>query len=83
MIVTTRMSTVNKVFVNSSNVESLAYDANTQVLTVDFLNGRTYEYSSVPPEKAARLTFAESVGAFLNKNIKGKHPYVEVTDEVS
>lgn len=38
-------------------------------------NEKLYAYGELPEEKATALIAAESVGAYLNAEIKGVHPY--------
>lgn len=59
--------------VTSSNIESIGYDDATQTLEVRFHNGRTYRYSSVPPEEYQALVSAESVGRHFSQRIKGQY----------
>lgn len=56
--------------VASSNVNSVGYDAGSKVLRVKFNSGGLYEYMGVPPEAYSELMGAESVGRFLNQQIK-------------
>lgn len=68
------MKTIN---VNSSHIASVAYNAETQVLTVNYLNGRVYNYSAVPTfvfdEIVNVSANGESVGRYLNAHIYGSY----------
>lgn len=65
-------------FVTSSNVEAVGYDASSQELHVQFLNGRTYVYSEVEEYKFTEMLSGGSVGVYLNQNIKPNHGYREL-----
>jgi hypothetical protein len=69
---------MSKVFVESSNIESVSYSDAERILQVAFQNGRTYNYRKVPLNIAAGLVFAESPGRFLNKEVKPKFEFEEV-----
>ena len=54
--------------VESSNVQSVGHDGTD--LFVLFHNGGYYKYEDVPQSKFNSLLAAESVGSYINKNIK-------------
>lgn len=56
--------------VESSNLASVGYDANTKILEVEFNDGGIYQYSGVPPEIHTGLMNASSHGEYLNRHIK-------------
>lgn len=56
--------------VDSSSVASIGYDADTQELTVEFLGGGTYVYSLVPDASYQELMSSNSIGAYVNREIK-------------
>ncbi|CAI0696705.1 MULTISPECIES: KTSC domain-containing protein [Serratia] len=64
--------------VTSSNISSIGYDAESQTLEIEFLNGAIYQYFDVPEQVHAELMRADSVGAFLARNIKGSFRYSRV-----
>ncbi|HGM5561016.1 MAG: KTSC domain-containing protein [Serratia marcescens] len=64
--------------VTSSNISSIGYDADSQTLEIEFLNGAIYQYFDVPEQVHAELMGADSVGAFLARNIKGSFRYSRV-----
>jgi len=64
--------------VNSSNVESIGYESNTQTLEVEFKNGNIYQYFDVPEAIYDAMAKAESAGRFLIDNIKGVYRYARV-----
>jgi hypothetical protein len=48
--------------VESSFITAIGYNAETQVLEVEFKAGRIYQYLDVPPETYAELMASESIG---------------------
>ena len=56
--------------VASSNLASVGYDAATQTLEVEFLNGSIYQYYDVPESIYNKLIAAGSIGKFLYQNIR-------------
>jgi len=64
--------------VDSSNVESVGYDEDSSTLQVEFKNGGVYQYFDVPEEVFIGLRDADSVGRYLNVNIKGIFRYSKV-----
>lgn len=63
--------------VDSTSIRAVGYDPETQVLTVEFRSGRTYEYSDVPLKKHADFMASNSKGKHLNKHIRDAHPCKE------
>ena len=59
--------------VDSSNIDSVGYDPETQRLTVRFRTGKTYHYNGVDSRTFDELMKAESKGKFLYQNIKGNY----------
>ncbi len=66
---------VDMIEVSSSNVESIGYDENLQLLYIRFLNGSLYIYKGVPIMEFHGLLNASSVGSYLHRNIKNLYPY--------
>lgn len=71
-------SNINMIPVESSNVESVGYDENQQVLYVRFLTGATYIYKGVNSYEFDGLLVAPSVGSYLHRNIKNNYPYERI-----
>ncbi len=65
--------------VKSSNLCSVGYDAENQVLEVEFASGGVYQYSGVPATVYLALMSSPSKGKYLRMRIKGKYP-VERTE---
>lgn len=62
---------------NSSQVKKVGMtDAGD--LLVTFTKGTEYIYKAVPDQVYEEMLKAESIGKFLNSNIKGKFEYVQV-----
>lgn len=64
--------------VSSSNVASVGYDTQNQIVYVQFLNGSTYIYKGVSEHEFENLKTAASVGSYLNRNFKNVYPYEPV-----
>jgi hypothetical protein len=64
--------------VTSSSVAEIGYDVNTMTLEVAFRNGTTYQYFDVPESLYQELMSSESVGRFLNEQIKNSYRYTKV-----
>lgn len=60
----------------SSNVKSVGFADNT--LFVVFNSGDMYAYLGVPKELYDKLFLEESVGKFINREIKTVYPYEKV-----
>ncbi len=64
-------------YVDSSNVEAIGYDENTQELHVQFLSGGYYIYHDVPREIFDGLMYAPSKGSFLNREVKNVYQFTK------
>ena len=62
----------------SSNILRFGYDESSQILTVEFKNGGSYNYFDVPEAAFEQMKAASSRGQFLAKNIKGIYRYARV-----
>ena len=49
--------------------------AESQILEVEFHHGAVYRYLGVPPTVHEALMAAESMGAFLNREVRDTYPY--------
>lgn len=64
--------------VKSSNIESVGYDAPTGDLHVKFKSGGdTYVYHGVPAGVPQSMLKAESIGSFLQANVRGKFKHTK------
>jgi hypothetical protein len=64
--------------VASSAVRAVRYHAARNQLDVRFEEGREYRYRQVPRSKFRALLQAESIGEFVNHEIKPHHPVQEI-----
>lgn len=64
--------------VQSSNISSIGYDAASQTLEVEFLNGGVYQYFGVPQNVYQGIMAASSHGEYLAQHIKGHYRYSKV-----
>lgn len=62
---------------------AIGYDPRPRVLEVVFLSGRIYRYFRVPPERYDALRHAASIGAYLNREIKGRYDYERVETQLA
>ena len=65
--------------VKSSVIASIGYDAEAEILEVEFHSRRRYRYFGVPPSVHRELLEADSIGAFFNTVIKPNYEVREVT----
>ena len=72
------MTTPEMQSVSSSNIAAVGYDAENQIVYVQFLNGSTYVYKGVPAHEFENLLTAPSVGSYLNRNYRNIYPYERV-----
>ncbi len=61
---------MDRVPVSSSNIASVGYDADKQILEIGFLNGSVYQYFGVPENIFAGLMSASSHGRYFDAYIK-------------
>ena len=61
--------------VYSSNIRSVGYEAETQLLAVEFSSGWMYEYCSVPEAVHRGLMQATSKGSYFHQAIKGQYSF--------
>jgi hypothetical protein len=66
---------MERISVNSSNVSSVGYDADSQTLEIEFNNGGVYQYSGVPESVYEGMMGADSKGKYFHANIKNTYPY--------
>lgn len=59
----------------SSNVARIGYDETSQVLSVEFTSGITYNYYDVPETIFQQMQSASSKGQFLARSVKGVYRY--------
>ena len=72
------MNAVRRRPVTSSAVASVGYDAVSSQLEVEFVDGDVYRYSLVPRWRVEELLTADSIGSYVNREIKSRYPGVQV-----
>jgi hypothetical protein len=65
----------------STVIRRYAYDHSTGELWVEFVTGRRYVYSGVPPQVADALGSAFSKGVYFNTRIRDRFPHREITHQ--
>lgn len=61
---------MERIPVSSSNVASIGYDGDSQILEVEFLAGGIYQYMNVPAETHIELMESSSKGNYINRVVK-------------
>jgi hypothetical protein len=64
--------------VSSSNIGAIGYEAETQILEIEFINGRVYQYSGVSIDEYEAMMNADSKGKYFNANIKNRYPFTKL-----
>lgn len=64
--------------VQSSNIDSVGYDSEENILQIKFKSGGIYNYHNVPKRIYTTLLAAPSKGKFFHQEIKGNFKYVKV-----
>mgnify|MGYP003633840729 CR=1 FL=1 len=64
--------------VSSSNIESIGYEEQSELVYVRFLNGSLYIYKGVPLHEFENLRDASSLGSYLHRNYKNVYPYERI-----
>ena len=63
---------------DSSNIDGVHYDPQSQVMTVEFTNKSRHEYTGVPDDVHEDFLNADSAGRFFHSNIKGKYKSTKI-----
>ena len=61
---------MERLTVDSSNLESIGYDVESQILEVEFKHRSVYQYFGVPKDVYLKLMNADSHGVFFSANIR-------------
>jgi hypothetical protein len=69
---------VERTPVSSSNIRSIGYDEDCQVLEIEFNDGSIYQYSGVPSSEYDGMMSADSKGKYLHANIKNRYSFVKL-----
>lgn len=59
--------------VESSNLASIGYDAENEILEVEFKHGGVYQYFDVPENVYEELMNADSHGIYFSANIRNDY----------
>lgn len=69
---------MDRIFVSSSNLNSVGYDAPSLTLEVEFKDGALYQYFDVPASVHQELVAASSVGQYFSQNIRNSYRYARL-----
>jgi hypothetical protein len=58
--------------VRSTAIRSIGYDAQNELLEIEFINGRTYRYFQVPEFLYRGLMLARSKGEYFGRRINNR-----------
>jgi lysyl-tRNA synthetase class 2 len=61
--------------VHSSQITSIGYDQDLEVLYVEFRNSNVYRYMDVPKEIYEQFMNNDSVGSYFHTHIKDEYEY--------
>ena len=64
--------------VSSSNLASVGYDAENQILEIEFNHGGVYQYYDVPQDEYDSLMSASSHGSYFYHNIRDVYEYSKI-----
>ena len=66
-----------RLVVKSSAITSMGYDERNRVLEIEYKNGTVYRYREVPRSVWDELKRSDSLGAYVNANIRDKYDFLE------
>lgn len=76
---------IERTKVESSNVASLGYHDDRQIMTLEMVNGVIYYYLDIPKIHFTNMTNPDgdgkchnAIGSYLHRNVKGKYRYTRV-----
>ncbi|MFA5048586.1 MAG: KTSC domain-containing protein [Patescibacteria group bacterium] len=64
--------------ITSSIIDSIGYDAELQILEIQFKRGAIYQYFNVPFDVYKELMSAKSIGSYFMKNINKKYVHKRI-----
>ena len=64
--------------VNSSLLDSVAYDIDSSLLELVFCDGAIYQYAAVPEAIYQELVAADSKGSYFNRQIRSRFLHVRI-----
>jgi hypothetical protein len=66
---------LSKTFTDSKTIANAEYHSSVEILTITYITGKAYEYYGVTETVWLCLLEADSIGQFVNNEIKGKYEY--------
>ena len=72
------MSGMRYIAVQSTDIRSIGYDREKELLHIKFRTGLEYVYSPVPSSVYTEFMDAKSYGRFFHQHIKDQYPYERV-----
>jgi hypothetical protein len=63
--------------VESTTLATVAYDADRELLQIEFRDRTVYQFSTVPAHIHAALLSAPSKGRYFNRFIRGRFPHTK------
>ena len=66
---------MNRQSVESSNLASIGYDIENEILEVEFKHGGVYQYFDVPVNVYEELMNADSHGVYFSANIRNDYEF--------
>jgi len=70
---------MKRLSVESSNLASIGYDADDNILEIEFNHGGIYQYFNVPSEVYEELMNDDSHGKYFAANIKNDYDYIKIS----
>ncbi len=64
--------------VTSTDILSIGYDQDQEILEIEFIRGAVYQYSGVPIGVYEGILTADSKGKFFHANIKNAYAFVKL-----
>jgi hypothetical protein len=64
----------------STVIRRFHYEAQRQVLVVEFLSGRRYAYVDVPQDVYAAMRAAHSRGSYFNRHVRDRYSFKRLDD---
>lgn len=62
----------------SSVIRRFSYAADVRELTIEFVSGRRYIYSDMPPDEVESMRGASSKGSYFNRKIRDRYAFREL-----
>ena len=63
-------------YVMSTNIQSIGYNVEDQILEIEFKNGGVYQYHGVPELEYENIMMAGSHGTYFNEHIRNTYPHL-------